>query len=129
MTAAPAAQNNNKWADPYQKGLKAFNAKNYRIAINFFEQAVAAEPRSGANKRVEGVFYTDYFPYYYLGVAHLELRQYEKAQENFDKARNGLTRQSLYPPVRARDSRGTAFRQRLARYMIRILGHETRGVA
>jgi len=92
MIAAPAAQNNNKWADPYQKGLKAFNAKNYRIAINFFEQAVAAEPRSGANKRVEGVFYTDYFPYYYLGVAHLELRQYEKAQENFDKARNGLTR-------------------------------------
>jgi tetratricopeptide (TPR) repeat protein len=92
MTAAPAAQNNTKWADPYQKGLKAFNAKNYRIAINFFEQAVAMEPRSGANKHVEGVFYTDYFPYYYLGVAHLELRQYEKAQENFDKARNGLTR-------------------------------------
>ena len=82
----------NKWADPYQKGLKAFNAKNFRAAIALFEQAVAADPRSSANKHVEGVFYTDYFPYYYLGVAHLELRQYQKAKENFDKSRSGLTR-------------------------------------
>ena len=52
----------NKWADPYQKGLKAFNAKNFRAAIALFEQAVAADPRSSANKHVEGVFYTDYFP-------------------------------------------------------------------
>jgi tetratricopeptide (TPR) repeat protein len=82
----------NRWADPYQKGLKAFNAKDYRAAIALLEQAVAADPRSSANKHVEGVFYTAYFPYYYLGVAHLELRQYDKAKEYFDKARSGLTR-------------------------------------
>ena len=82
----------NRWYDAYQKGLKAFDAKDYAMAITFLQQAVAADPKASANKYVEGVFRTDYFPYYYLGVAYLETRQYDKAQENFGKARNGLSR-------------------------------------
>src|SRR5260370_37385121 len=59
------------------------------------EQAIAADPKASANKYVEGVFRTDYFPYYYLGAAYLELRQYDKAQQNFTKAKDGLSRDLL----------------------------------
>src|SRR5579872_5215607 len=91
LVSAVVAQSS-KWYDPYQKGVKAFDAKNYQAAVGFLEQAVAADPKASANKYVEGVFRTDYFPYYYLGAAYLELRQYDKAQLNFNKAKDGLSR-------------------------------------
>src|SRR5882757_5858532 len=91
LTVSAAAQSN-RWYDPYQKALKAIDAKEYSTAITLLQQAIAADPKSSANKYVEGVFRTDYFPYYYLGVAYLETRQYDKAQENFTKARPGLSR-------------------------------------
>ena len=56
---------------------------------------MAAEPKSAANKYVEGVFRVDYFPFYYLGIAYLELKQYDKARDNFNKARDGLPRPLL----------------------------------
>jgi len=92
VLAAGLAAQNSRWADPYQDALKAINAKNYQRAATLLEQAVAAEPRAAANKYVEGVFRIDYFPYYYLGVAYLELHQYDKAQANFQKAKTPLSR-------------------------------------
>src|SRR5947209_3475899 len=82
-----------KWAEPYQKGVKAFEQKKYDEAVAQLERAVAADPKAGANKVIEGVFRTDYFPYYYLALSYLELQQYAKAQENLDKARPTLNRQ------------------------------------
>ena len=94
VTVAAFAQNS-KWAEPYEKALKAIDARQYSAAIPLLEQAVAADSRSAASKYVEGVFRVDYFPFYYLGVAYLEVRNYDKAQENFNKARNGLPRPLL----------------------------------
>jgi hypothetical protein len=94
LTVAVSGQAN-KWYDPYQKGLKALDAKNYESAVMLLQQAVTADPKAGASKYVEGVFRADYFPYYYLGIAYLELRQYDKAQEYFTKSRNGLSRPLL----------------------------------
>jgi tetratricopeptide (TPR) repeat protein len=79
---------NNKWADPYQKGLKAVDAKKWDEAVADIEQAVAVEPKAEKAKYVEGVFRIDYFPYLYLGMAYMELKQYDKAQANFEKAKN-----------------------------------------
>src|SRR5213083_2771816 len=57
---------------------------------------VAADFQSGRNKYVEGVFRLDYFPYYYLGAAYLELRQYDKAEQDFTKVKkNDLPRPLL----------------------------------
>jgi tetratricopeptide (TPR) repeat protein len=94
LTVAVSGQAN-KWYDPYQRGLKALEAKNYESAVMLLQQAVTADPKAGASKYVEGVFRADYFPYYYLGIAYLELRQYEKAQEYFTRSRNGLSRPLL----------------------------------
>src|SRR6185295_360740 len=40
-------------------------------------------------------FRIDYFRYYYLGIAYLELHQYPKAQQNFAIARPTLSAQLL----------------------------------
>jgi peptidoglycan-associated lipoprotein len=90
FNAAVFAQSS-KWYDPYQKGLKAFEASNWAQAAAFLEQAAAAAPQAAAHKYLEGVFRVDYFPYYFLGAAYLELHQYEKAQRNINKASDGLS--------------------------------------
>jgi tetratricopeptide (TPR) repeat protein len=83
----------NKWNEPYTKGVKAFEQQKYDEAVSQLERAVAADPKAGPNKIIEGVFRTDYFPYYYLALSYIELRQYDKAQQNLDKARATQTRQ------------------------------------
>lgn len=90
--AAPGYGQNRKWSDPYQKGVKAFEAGKFGEAIDQLEKAVAAEPKAEANKLEEGVHRIDYFPYYYLGLAYSELEQFDKAQLNLNKARATLNR-------------------------------------
>src|SRR5438270_310668 len=55
---------NSRWADPYRNGVKAFDSGKYAEAIPLLERAVAADPKSQQQKRIEGVFTIDYFPYY-----------------------------------------------------------------
>jgi tetratricopeptide (TPR) repeat protein len=81
-----------RWVDPYKRGVKAFESKNYTEAVRLLEQAVAADPKAEANKREEGVFTLDYFPYLYLGLAYTELGRFDKAQENLTKARGMVPR-------------------------------------
>jgi len=90
---ASAYAQNSRWADPYQKGVRAFESGKYAEAVAQLERAVAADPKAGPNKIIEGVFRTDYFPYYYLALAYVELQQFDKAQQNLDKARSTLSRQ------------------------------------
>jgi len=91
--AASASAQNRRWADPYNNGVKAFESGKCSDAIPQFERAVAADPKAGANKRVEGVFGIDYFPYYYLAQCYAQLQQWDKASQNLEKARPTLTRQ------------------------------------
>jgi tetratricopeptide (TPR) repeat protein len=87
MLPAAARAQNSKWSDPYSRALDAFKANRYQEAINLLETAVKANPKAEANKRIEGVFTVDYYPYYYLGIAYYETRDYRKAQENLEKAK------------------------------------------
>ena len=93
-----------QWSDPYEKGLKAIEASRWTQAATFLEQAIAADPHAAEHKYLEGVFRIDYSPYYHLGAAYLELHQYDKAQENFNKARRGLSRK-LIPKLTALQAR------------------------
>jgi hypothetical protein len=88
----PASAQSSRWADPYQKGLKAFESGKYAEAVAQLERAVAADPKAEPKKVIEGVFRLDYFPYYYLALAYVELRQFDKAQQNLEKARPTLSR-------------------------------------
>ena len=95
-----------KWADPYLRGVKAIDAKNYAEAVVQLEQAVAADPKAEARKYVEGVFRLDYFPYFYLGIAYTELHQYDRAQQNFEKAKATLPRNDRKLQTRFSDYQG-----------------------
>jgi tetratricopeptide (TPR) repeat protein len=81
-----------RWQQPYDAGRRAIEAKRFEEAVKQLERAIAIDPRQEANKQVEGVFRADYFPYYYLGIAYFEMGQYAKAQENFNKAGERLSR-------------------------------------
>ena len=91
IVTAPALAQGRRWSDPYERGRKAFDAGNYAEAVRLLEQAVAIESRQAERKQVEGVFFIPYFPHFYLGAAYLELKQYDKAQQSFAKASNGLS--------------------------------------
>jgi tetratricopeptide (TPR) repeat protein len=93
VASSTAAYAQSRWADPYRNGVKAFEAGRCAEAIPLFDRAVAADPKAEANKRIEGVFRSDYFPYYYLALCYVELQQWDKAAQNLDKARTTLTRQ------------------------------------
>jgi len=93
VASATARAQNSRWADPYRNGVKAFEGGRCAEAVPLFERAVAVDPRAQANKLIEGVFRTDYFPYYYLALCYVEMQQWDRAAPNLDKARSTLTRQ------------------------------------
>jgi hypothetical protein len=95
LFCASASAQNRKWLEPYEAGVKAFQQGKYAAAVALLERAAAANSKSEAGKIIEGVFPIDYFPFYYLGLAYLELGQFDKAQENLDKARSTLPRKEL----------------------------------
>lgn len=86
LTAQAAAAQANGWYTPYVKGLKALDAAKYADAAMLLERAVSEDPRSARNKYIEGVFRTDYLPYYYLAVAYSKLGALDKAKTNLAKA-------------------------------------------
>jgi len=75
-----------RWYRPYRRGVDAFEARHFQEAIEAIEAAVAIDPKPEANKYVEGGLRVDYFPYYYLSVAYLNIGRRDKAKENYDKA-------------------------------------------
>ena len=87
-----------KWAGPYHTAIEAISARNYDLAIAFLKQAVAADPTAETRKLISGVDCIDYNPYYYLGVAHLELGLHDKARVYFQEARTNLP-QALQPSL------------------------------
>lgn len=91
--SAAAEAQNSRWADLYRNGVKAFDAGKCAEAVPLLERAVAADPKAEGNKRIEGVFHIDYYPYYYLALCYVEAQQWDKAAQNLDKARTTLTRQ------------------------------------
>lgn len=90
MGAGVLAQRS-RWYEPYDRGVKSVQAGRYSEAVRELERAIAADPRSGANRYVEGVFSVDYFPYFYLGLAYLNLGELEKARQAFAQSK-GLSR-------------------------------------
>jgi tetratricopeptide (TPR) repeat protein len=77
-----------RWAEPYRQGRDAVKAGQYKEGIPLLERAVAIDRRQAAVKRIEGAFTTEYFPYYYLGVAYLRIGNLDKAEEAFRNAKS-----------------------------------------
>lgn len=74
------------WDRSYKQGKEALEQQNWPLAIQKFEEAIADNPRADDWKRIEGVNYTEYFPYFYLGIAYFEQGDVEAANGALDQA-------------------------------------------
>jgi tetratricopeptide (TPR) repeat protein len=77
-----------RWAEPYRRGKEAVNEGRYAEGIALLEKAIAIDRRQARVKIVEGVDSTEYFPFYYLGVAYLRTGDLDKAEDAFNDAKS-----------------------------------------
>jgi tetratricopeptide (TPR) repeat protein len=82
-----AAGQARRWADPYRQGRDAVKAGRYDEGIPLLLQAIKVANRQERIKIVEGVDQTEYFPFYYLGLAYLRTKQIEAAEQAFNTAK------------------------------------------
>ena len=71
----------------YRSGRDAVRDGNYAAGIPLLLEAIKIAPRQERNKVFDGAFQGEYFPYYYLGVAYLRTRQYDRAEQAFNDAK------------------------------------------
>ncbi len=82
------------WDRSYKEGKAALENEDWPLAIQKFEEAIADNSGADDWKRIEGVNYTEYFPYFYLGIACIEQGDVDAAKGAFEQA----LRQNAYPP-------------------------------
>jgi len=79
-----------EWHQYYDEGRKHIARNRPAEALGSLEEAVRLKPRSELNARPYGVIFIDYLPYYYLGVAHLQQKDYASAVRFFaEEEKNG----------------------------------------
>jgi len=74
------------WDRSYKEGKTALEEEDWPLAIQKFEEAIADNSRADDWKRIEGVNYTEYFPYFYLAIAYLEQGDVDAAKGAFEQA-------------------------------------------
>lgn len=67
LSAAPE-----KWWDAYARGVAAVNTKNYKVAADALQKAIAEMPNEGTNVRTRKELIT-YVPHFWLGIAKFNL--------------------------------------------------------
>jgi len=67
------------WYEEYEDGIKAARARNWQLVIRKMDAAIAQKPREGPREKTYGVIFIAYYPFYYRGLAHYELREFRKA--------------------------------------------------
>src|SRR5688500_8843551 len=75
------------WKDDYKAGVKAAQSENWRLVIEKMTAAIAARPNENPRERDYGAIFFKYHPYYYRGLAHFNLKNYEQAVEDLKKAK------------------------------------------
>ncbi len=79
MTAAA-----DPWYEHYEKAEQALVDEDWPGAVREINAALEKKGDSGARVRSYGMNVTSYFPYFKLGIAYYELRQYEAAIQAFE---------------------------------------------
>jgi tetratricopeptide (TPR) repeat protein len=83
--APPAGAELKEWHQYYDEAREHVAGKRPAEAIASLEAALRLKPRSELNARPYGVFFVDYVPYYYKGVAHLQQKDYAGALRAFEQ--------------------------------------------
>ena len=83
LAAAPAEAD---WLDDYEAGLKAAQSGQWSVVVQKMSAAIKARPKENARERTTGTGFIAYHPYYYRGVANVELGNLEAAIADLRKA-------------------------------------------
>lgn len=73
------------WYDDYDAGINAARQGNWSVVAQKMTAAINATPKENNRTRTYGAIFINYHPYYYRGVANLNLGRYEQAISDLEK--------------------------------------------
>jgi tetratricopeptide (TPR) repeat protein len=73
------------WYDDYDAGLAAVKKGNWNLVVQKMTAAIKGNPKEDNKARAYGVLFYNYHPYYYRGIAHLNLGNYEQAISDLER--------------------------------------------
>jgi len=82
----PAGAAMASWYDDYDAGLAAARKGQWSVVAQKMTAAINAHPKEGDKERTYGAIFIPYKPYYYRGVANMNLGKYEAAISDFEKS-------------------------------------------
>lgn len=73
------------WYDDYAEGIKSARAGQWARVVTSMTKAIQGNAKEANNARTYGAIFINYKPYYYRGVANLNLGKYEQAIADLEK--------------------------------------------
>ena len=83
--ALAAGVANASWYDDYDDGIAAARAGNWNVVATKMSAAIKGNGTESNRARTYGAIFINYHPYYYRGVANLNLGRYEQAVADLEK--------------------------------------------
>jgi tetratricopeptide (TPR) repeat protein len=85
VCALSAGVANASWYDDYDQGIAAVKRGNWSVAVQKMTAAIKGNPNESDKARAYGTIFYNYHPYYYRGIANLNLGNYEQAIADLEK--------------------------------------------
>jgi tetratricopeptide (TPR) repeat protein len=85
ILVAVAATAQASWYDDYDAGLAAARAGNWSTVVSKMSAAIKGQPNENNKARTYGAIFINYHPYYYRGVAYLNLGRYQQAIDDLER--------------------------------------------
>jgi tetratricopeptide (TPR) repeat protein len=82
LLALPAVAAPEKWWEAYNRGVKAVNAKQYDVAVQALQAAIAEMPAENTAARTRKEIIT-YVPHFWLGIARFSLNDFDGAMREW----------------------------------------------
>jgi tetratricopeptide (TPR) repeat protein len=82
---AASAAFGSSWYDDYDAGIAAAGKGQWSVVVQRMSAAIKQYPKEDNHARTYGAIFYNYHPYYYRGVANLNLGKYEEAIADLEK--------------------------------------------
>ena len=77
---------NASWYDDYDAGLNAARTGNWSVVVQKMSAAIKGNPKEQNKAKTYGTIFINYHPYYYRGVAYMNLGKYDEAVADLERA-------------------------------------------
>jgi len=77
---------NASWYDDYDAGLNAARTGNWSAVVQRMTAAIKGNPKEANKAKTYGTIFINYHPFYYRGVAYMNLGRYDDAVADLERA-------------------------------------------